>query len=370
MGTGTGRSNQNKPSKNYNQCGNMAIQLESTSWLSGQELIGTVHIEAKERIGICTVFLILKGKEHTQWSVTRIVSSTDNDGNSTSSTETDYYGADAVICNFKYPFFNFPDGLAPGGYSIPFSLMLPRNIPGTLYYKHGYDEAKITYKLHTKIETQTKQRLKGRAEITIGTPITSYHTDVSVSRGARMKVCCCYDAGICKLRIAVPQDTYNPSQILKVNIEIDNSESQLDVLDLSARLYYTLRMRCNTVSTSVTSNTVIQKNANVRVRAGVSLLSTSSVEVQFDLPSIMNTLQKMYTTKGRLIECVYTLAVTAQMDGKCMDWGETPIVLSMINIVPNLVSVPSAPEAPPNWNPSVCNQVSLHYDAEYEVRPS
>ena len=105
----------------------------------------------------------------------------------------------------------------------------------------------------------------------------------------------------------------------------------------------------------------------MRIGAGVSLLNNTSAEMQLNLPSKMDLLSNMHSTSGMLIECMYSVNVTAHMEGTCMCCGENPAVQNIMKIIPNAIMAPSAPVAPPNWHPSMLEPVTVQYDTRFEA---
>lgn len=354
-------------SSKYNKHGGMIIQLENSSCFGGQETTGMIHLKIHSPIGPSTLYLIFKGKEQTHWETTRTVSETNASGQSTSRTVTDYHDGKAKVCNFHYPIYRWDYPLNPGGYSLPFAFFLPTNIPGSFHYQRGSTKADISYKFHAKLISVHDEKLKARALVQVRQSAYMYNANILADKHARMKTWCCCDKGECKISVVFPQDSYNPTQIANCKAEIDNSQSKLDVLRVSCSLISSLRLKCSSSNTFFNKETVISEVIPRGIPAGASPLVNSSIELSLNLPSRMQTLSNMHSTTGRLIDCLYTIEVKAEMDGSCMCCGDTPKVENIMKIIPNAVIVPSAPEAPPDWNPSVLQPISLQYDPKYEV---
>lgn len=353
-----------------NTHGGIVVQLENSSYQTGQEVTGVIHISVKNNLSPSTLYLCFVGKERTHWTETRTVSETDSSGNSTSRTETDHYNGKLYVCKFAYPVLSWNSGLYQGGYSIPFSFRLPQNIPGSFSYHMGSTDASISYKIHIKLSGVSGEKIAGKTEIHIHQGFDpNFSAQISQNVNARLKTWCCVDQGYCKLNVAYPQNSYHPSQVAVCMAEVDNSESQLSVTRIMVRFFYSIRLKTNNNRTHFVSDSLIRTSVPVRIAAGANLLNASAVEIKLDLPSVRHILQSMYTTRGKLIECLYTNEVEAEMEGSCMCCGTLPKIQSYMNIVPNLVMPQaSAPSAPPDWHPQMLQSISLQYDPQYEVQ--
>ena len=292
-----------------------------------------------------------------------------SDGTSSSRSVTEYYNGKAIICNFHYPIYRWDCLLPPGGYSLPFNFRLPPQLPGSFFYEKRCIKAIINYKFHAKLISIEREQIKASIPVHIRQGVYDYNANLSLNKDARLVTWCCSNQGYCKINVVHQQDTYNPSQTAVVLAEVDNSNSKLSVNSITARLFFSLRLKCSGPSTYFFKETLITESIPIRIAPGAALLNSSAVQIQLNLPSCMQTLSNMYSTKGALIDCTYTIEVRADMDGSCMCCGEQPSIQALMKIVPNIIIALSAPVAPPDWNPSVLDQVNIYYDPQYEVAP-
>jgi hypothetical protein len=344
----------------------LIIQLENASCFNGQELHGIIHLILESPLSDSTLFLSFIGLEETYWEETRIKTSEKANGDKTVS-----HRGRKQICNFRYPLFSFDRGLLPGGYSFPFSLVLPTNIPGTFAYSLGTTHASITYRLHASLDCHGSKPIVGDCPVKIRQAALGCNTNLNQYKCAKMKTWCCKDQGLCKINVSYPQDAYHPSQVASFYAEIDNSLSKLCVNSVFCRFQYKIRLRSNGGATEFIRRNVIVEEIPVKIAPGANLLNDLGVEIKLNLPARRQLLENMYSTKGALIECMYTNVVGAQMDGTCMCCGDKPSVESVMYIVPNMIIVPTAPpQPPPDWNPQVYSEVRCQYDGKYEEEPT
>lgn len=353
-----------------NTHGGIVVQLENSSYQIGAEVVGMIHMSLTTDISRSTLYLCFVGKEKTKWVESRRVSHRDFDGKVHNTTEFIDHSGKLYICKYSFPIIAWDAGISQGNYSMPFSFRLPDNVPGSFNYEKGSNLASISYKIKMKLVGVSNELVKGKTLIHIRQNFDArFNQEISQNINAHLKTWCCVDKGTCKISASYPQNSYNPSQIVQCHAQIDNSQSKLEVTGVVCNLCYSIRLKDHGGQTHFVKENILSTTASVKISSGSSLLNTSAVEIKQDLPSIANILQSMYTTRGQLIECIYTNEVKAEMDGLCMCCGDTPSINSYINIVPNVV-IPQMyiPSAPPDWNPQMLQPIALQYDPRYEVQ--
>ena len=353
-----------------NPYGDLAIQLETLSSFSGQEITGIIHVSVKSFLDSSTLLLRFKGKEKTAWTETRTETTRNADGTSNSRTVTDYYSGKFKIFDFSRVIYSWPAGIRKGQFSLPFSFILPNNIPGSFHFSEGSTKADIIYNFQAVVLSSTNQKIKGKTPICIKQITQNFNSNLTLTKSARMKTWCFFNKGSCDLSVSYPQDTYSPSQIATFYVEVDNSNSKLNISSISSRLFYNLRIRDSNHRTHFIKKDVINDSVNINISSGQRLLQSSGVEINLNLPSKSSLLSQMYSTTGRLIECMYTNEIRADVDGSCMCCGDRPSIQTYMNIIPNIIAAPSAPTAPDDWNPMVLERVNLVCDSRPLIEPS
>ena len=102
-----------------------------------------------------------------------------------------------------------------------------------------------------------------------------------------------------------------------------------------------------------------------RVAPGSALLSSVSKRVQLNVEDhVRRNLQFAPTTKGKLIECVYHVKASADMDGSCICCGDLPRVEAPVVFYLDTAPAIPAPEIPSGWNPRVMAEVSAQLACE------
>ena len=266
-----------------------------------------------------------------------------------------------------YPLQSFTEDLEVGGYTIPFSFTLPEHIPSSFHYKFLDTQASIKYKFQAEFKGQSGEVIKGSQIIQIRQSSYSYQTDLTEKKIASLKTWCCYEKGKSEINVSYPQDTYSPSQNAIFHVSTDNSQSQLAINEIECEFICTLRIKGSESDSYVVSNILMKKSEKIRIEAGTDE-QLKPVDFCLNFEEIEDKLENMYTTKGKLIECVYRNKVSAVPDGYFMCCGDYASVCSVIHIVPSHVIKTELPKPPPGWDPKVLDTVELKYDTNFEAR--
>mmetsp|Transcript_32422 Transcript_32422/g.32120 ORF Transcript_32422/g.32120 Transcript_32422/m.32120 type:complete len:80 (+) Transcript_32422:826-1065(+) len=75
-----------------------------------------------------------------------------------------------------------------------------------------------------------------------------------------------------------------------------------------------------------------------------------------------------YSTKGSLIQCMYSLDSHAILDGCCLCGGDNPSLEMPMVIYAMYAPPPHYIEPPPGWQPQVFEQVRFEYNQAYDIR--
>ena len=117
---------------------NFNIQFEKPLkiFFSGEELRGRVVIDLSSQKNFRQIKLEIVGRGEVHWTESRTVTRTDSDGNSRSETVTDHYRSSEKYFHQEFIIQQGP-GLPPGQHVLPFSLILPSNLPSSFEGEHG-----------------------------------------------------------------------------------------------------------------------------------------------------------------------------------------------------------------------------------------
>lgn len=347
-----------------NQKGAIVLTLEAPSAYGGEIISGKVHISLNEPFTEAFLYLKFKGQELTHWEEKRRVSETVGKKSRRKKIVVPHDGK-ALICKYAYC-LNKWENMSKGGYLFPFTFRLPFGIPGSFRYSAGKTTASILYNFHAKLVARKPGKIKGLCPIHIKQEINAFKTNVNLQKNARLKTFCCLNKGLCTIDVVCPQDTYNPSQLAEIIVNLNLSNSKLPVKYIACKLSNSIRIKSSTGNVYFIKQTLLE-TSTARNLNSPNLLLDHNLKIELNLPSVKDKLESMYSTRGMLIDCIYNVEVKAIMDGFFMCCGDEPSVIHEIVIVPNMIVIPSAPEAPPDWNPQEYNVLNLEYDKRYDA---
>ena len=117
---------------------NFNIQFEKPLkiFFSGEELRGRVIIDLSSQKNFRQIKLEIVGRGEVHWTESRTVSRTDSDGNSRSETVYDHYRNSEKYFQQEFIIQQGP-GLPPGRHVLPFSVILPSNLPSSFEGYYG-----------------------------------------------------------------------------------------------------------------------------------------------------------------------------------------------------------------------------------------
>jgi hypothetical protein len=336
----------------YNHVGGLHIQLPSSVFQSTDFITGTIHVTLSQPLPACYLEFQFKGKEVTHWTEQR--------SNGKQSYTVSYNGKHHNA-KIKCIILNWTTGLAPGGYSIPFSFKIPNNLPGSFHFSRGSTQAHIQYKIHAKV-LSGHENLKGKELVHIVQVPAVMNTNINLTKNARLTTWCCVKKGSMKMSVHWPQDVYEAHQVAECFLEIDNSESKLGVVRADVKLFYMLRMRSNCGRIHMVKETVLQSDYQVMVAPGEQMTGERATKLHLNLADARQMLANVHSASGTLIQCEFFIEVRARNDGNCTCCGDQTLISSFFRIKPTFVVTPTVVQPPAGWHPVMYAPAALQYD--------
>ena len=138
---------------------------------------------------------------------------------------------------------------------------------------------------------------------------------------------CCFSQGEVRLTVLIDKNAYKPGETIQISLEIDNSESKLDITSVFVTLSRRFRLRSNIGDSSITSETINSCSSNHSLRWRNLLSEVTETASGFDFPRNREDADsEMYN-----IECVY-LSVGAETNGAFMCCRGQPEVVTEVVI--------------------------------------
>lgn len=329
------------------------LQLERLDYYSGEYINGMIYIQINEMLTPCSLWFYFKGRETSQWTTG-------------SGKHRRHHRGRSILANYSQQLFVWDRGLLQGSLQLPFSFCIPSGLPGSFLFQ-AVAKGSIEYICEVKLITQEKKVAKGIAQIFLKQAFdpSEFRLNVINESTANVKNCC-VSKGRCLIKTTVPQNSYTPVDTINVRVELDNSESQLDIQWTVCTLLRCVRMFSNS-GRQYFGKFPICLVRGEEMRAGNSLVS---MDLPLNLAALPNGFVQSYSTTGKLVQCFYTIEVKAVLRGTCTCCGPTPKVETLVMLYAPYMEPPPLPPPPENWRPESLPQVDMQYNAVYDDKAS
>jgi len=351
---------------NTPQVGGIAIQTQKSFYLPGETVSGFIYIQLNSQVQGNQLYLKIKGKESSYWITIIYVNN--------QQVRVPHYGHNPFI-NYKIPVYRWNTPFVPAGqYCIPFSFVLPQNIPGSVKDIWNHDgifgkdaSATIDYKLKAELHSPTGQvHIKGKTPLLVKDEYRSPVVPLSGDSNLPMKSWCCCSKGFVNMKCYFEKNAYMPGETATVICDIDNSQGRIAITNMIGRLTYSL------ITSNESDSKTFTKTNSELILPGVAIgeTKTGANQLKFTLPIITEKNvdgEEIATTNGHFVKCVYMLQVYAPIDSCCCSCCSTE---PMMEIPVNVSSQPTrfaAPiQAPAGWAPQQIPLVTVNLNPLYE----
>ena len=332
--------------------GHFHIHLEIRNFQAGESIPGVIHLKLKETIQANTLNLLFDGTEYVKYrfEFTGMMQS-----------ETSH------VINQRFPVFMLSEGkLSPGDYSFPFVFTLPKDIPGSFRLKEGHTEACIAYTVSAMVEGTTAFIDSAQVEVHISQLMSDPIYSLSDTTLTSLRLCG-FNLGHLGLKIAFSKSAYVPGETVHLVLDINNSQSRLDVQGFVVGLYRLVKLR--------SENGFFERkegvefwNVPLRIPKGEALLGEQSRHENLVLPvSSIDTSTSVHSTH---IDCIYSLRIHIKMNAGWLCSVDSPEIEQAIVIYPTQLPQVVPPEVPQDWQPKEMPGVQFAADQVYNYTPS
>lgn len=342
-------------SSNTSKSGLIRIDLNNYVVKGGEMIVGTINIYLNSTLPPSTLYFQFKGKEITQWE--------EYVPKNSRSAIVKHNGS-SPICKVQYELIKWDHEMHPGGYTIPFSFQTPIGYPGSFRFIDKKTRANIKYIVSTSLENN-QEILKDKIQIHMLQDAVTIIPNSNMKNKFQLRSCCC-SKGQIGLKIVWPMTKFKSTELVECLLEIDNTYGLLPVTKVVTRIYYTLRLKDKGNNTKFIKNSLSSKVYNISLGPEETLCNEDALKISLDLKELDKKFTLLHSIKGLLIECAFVVEAQVYMEGTCMNRIEAG-VSSYFVIEPVVFFQPAHLIPPADWNPKVCEFVSMIYDKKYEV---
>lgn len=356
MGSTSSKGEKHQQAAEYGQ---IYVKTDRPSYFGGESVTGQIHINLTKPFPGKQLFLRLKGREVVHLIVSR-------------GDQHNHHKEANLITNLFVPVYTWDSSPIAGQYTIPFSFLLPTNLPSTFHQEGHKYLATLYYRLEALLEPDNKwvhPRVKHKQKLIVKSPLVKADGERRREITREMSSFC-FQGGQIVFSAKLDKKWYFPEETVQVLVSLDNTKCTVDNL----RVYLTLKQRITLKCLEHTSTFMVTK-----VEAMINGVRKGQLSVDKDISlklppfkvgdyrngkrdnMIQYLLLDQYdglihsATKGKLISSEYFLEVTSHMDDSCSD---TPRIIFPIEVCHPDVELPEI-AAPADWHPVQMENVNL-----------
>ena len=335
--------------------GHLHVHLDTRNFQAGELVQGTIHLKLYATVQAQVLLLLFDGKEHTKFMR----------DDSEQEFLTSYH-----LINQRFPLFIFPEGyLLSGDYSFPFAFTLPPSLPGSFHLEEDEAEGYIRYHITATVEGSYTFIESSKVWIHVNQLMTNPIYSVSNDSDSYLQPACCRNKGTVSIKVCFSKNAFVPGETMRLGIEINNSQSQLDVLGYRVTLLRKIRLKSDTRHW-MRQEEVGFWNMSLRVPKGEALLGEQSRHQKLLFPKQSSTLGHSPSVHSSYIDCTYSLKVHLNMATGLLCGVDTPEIEQLIIVYPTQLPPHLPPMMPADWAPRVMPTASFAVGAEYNYTPA
>jgi hypothetical protein len=365
--------------------GQIYLELGQTNYLSGDTVIGTVHLNLIAPFPGNRLIFKIKGTESARW-IEWIAMTRDLGGGMVQhySYPIEIVGeADIIDQNIRVYNWLQSDTIFSGQYSFPFSFKLPSGLPGSFFMQNTQAVAEINYSMSAYLEPINEKnypRLEYKSYVTIREPVQPNIQQKELSIDRELQIFCCCRQGKINLKATIDRDAYAPLDTMKILVEVDNAKGKLNAKSISCSLVQTINYTNGTNHGH--SKYQIQASTLGTLKAGQAWTGNDRKELVFQLPPLLkgeskemkNIGTKQYNPReaisasahGKIITSDYSLQVQCEMSG-CTCNYPSPVSNLIFQVYATQQEFPH-PTPPNNWQPQEMPISNFAVKGAYEIQ--
>jgi hypothetical protein len=347
------------------KCGGLKIVLEKYVFKSGEVIQGTINFVINSKFPPCTMILGFKGLEYVSWYETRTERNRGFGARGSRMVRV-HISNRQVISRTKYSIMSWSSDIHPGSYAIPFTFVLPADIPSSFKFFENDVVLTIIYKVYARL-VSGRTKIGDKQEVNIW---NYYDIPRAPDKPVTAKLIswCCSSKGHVTLSVFWQNDKYSPGVPLNCILSIDNTNSIAYVMEVKARSYYIITALAQG-RRRVFKKEVFRSNYPVQVRPGAKIVGQEGQNFLFDLKQSqkMFDVMNIHSIKGHIIQCSFYIEFELVFDVGCLCCGDSPSLVTEFFVRPNLRIEAPVFAAPQQWNPYMFHPVNVSYQPSYEI---
>ena len=336
--------------ENMSKYGQFIVNLDKQVYSPKDQVSGMLYLDLLEEFPSSQVTMKVQGKEKIKYQK-EVEETYYCEDEQKDKTRTHYEEVTEKHKCFDHEFsiMNFNEPYVPRGqYQVPFTFILPSDIPSTFYKKwdsNGECYAKIHYTVKAKMESKIGgyDLLKNKQIFTINAAKSDIMLQKTVSWDDHIVHCCCFNQGRFKLSTFFEKDHYVPGESAYCVVEAEN-HSKAKCNHINGM--FEQEIKISSSEGSKNNRDVLYSVKARGLHPGEVLIGSDSQKLEIpikgtEIHSGKDAGTHNTSTHGKLIKCEYFLTIKAMMNA-CICCGEHPNTKIPINLSnPEIQAIPS-----------------------------
>ena len=318
---GSNNAKAEKRKRLADQFADLYVQLDTVNFRGGDTATGKVYITIKQDFPGNQLFLKFKGTEHAYLVRTE---------SSDKSTSEVLHSQHKTRVKHTIPIHSW-DSLSAGQYIIPFSFLIPRDLPNS-FYQQGYRYLGcVQYTVGAFLRPLDKKgpRPKVDVSVNIQEPFINVQNNIAKETSFKISTCCCCSKGFATLKATFNTNSFSLRDVATITMEFDNTQSKLSNKIIECLLMQKVTLKPWSYEKQVIKTfkkltgaglgtTSGQKNMSLTLPS--SWVDTRPVDRKNIKTHLLN-LQESFVlnpaTNGQTVTSEYYLEVMCEMEGCC-----------------------------------------------------
>lgn len=271
----------NSKGKSYRQgfkYGDMFLQTDQLVYSAGEIVTGKIYINLLTAFPSNKLMLRFKAQQGIN-----IVVATDQKKEKESYVEKNLFSKNTAFIKDIIELRTWEGSEIPiGQYTIPFSFLLDAKLPGSFYQSGPYFHGHITYKLEAYLNSLDEERvkLKYKQKLRVIEPVKpSIEMNKEAKRDFK-KSCFCFNTyGSMMMKAGINKTTFNPGELIKVKVMLDNSKSNIPCQEITVKLIHKITLKTSDKIKEARIEIEGPKIPRVDARSRFLVNSTSVIEL-------------------------------------------------------------------------------------------
>jgi len=317
--------------------GSLKVYLETPEVAPGDVVIGAIGLQLNEAIGANSLCIEFVGEIASEF--------TERSRNSDGTTDETTYREHRYITSYRCPIYEWPNGVQPGQYLLPFELKVPFGLPSSFYFTRFSATARLSY----KITCWLIPGIQDTVNLGIYQREAVMYQSLKLRHSANLTHCC-FSKGTISYSLELNKGSYFIGEDVELRINLDLTQARRWPTYLQGHIYFRVRLEAQG-----RSDVFAGKVASSRVAVNqVENVQTLTMLFRLHLEKF----EQVATLSTDLIKCnFYAFIEPSQTSFETYSQFSFDLPL----IVNSRIAFQPPPVPPSNWNPSHLNRRSIEF---------